>query len=133
MNRKELMEAFNRRPRIGSLATADSKGDVNAAVFGSPQMLDENTVVMGIGRNRSLANLEDNPKAVFIFMEPAQSALEWKGARVYLDVESIEKEGPLFDRIKAQIRKVAGDRSADAMHAALRFKIREIRPLIAPP
>ena len=70
MDRKQLMEMFNKRPRIGALSTANKAGDVNAAVFGSPQMTDENTVVMGIGNNRSLENLLDNPKAVFIFMEP---------------------------------------------------------------
>ena len=54
MNRQELPALFNKRPRIGSLATANRKGEVNAAVFGSPQMIDENTVVMGIGRKSPL-------------------------------------------------------------------------------
>ena len=70
MNRNEVMELFNKRPRIGTLSTANQKGEVNVAVFGSPQMIDENTVVMGIGKNRSLANLKENPHAVFIVMEP---------------------------------------------------------------
>ena len=56
MDRKEVMEFFNKRPRVGTLSTANSEGDVNVAVFGSPQMVDEETVVMGIGRNRSLRN-----------------------------------------------------------------------------
>ena len=32
MDRKELMALFNKRPRIGALSTANSSGDVNAAV-----------------------------------------------------------------------------------------------------
>ena len=32
MERKELMEMFNKYPRIGALATANNDGDVNAAV-----------------------------------------------------------------------------------------------------
>ena len=59
MDRKEVMELFNQRPRIGSLSTAGSKGDVNVAIFGSPQMIDKNTVVMGIGRNRTFQNRAD--------------------------------------------------------------------------
>jgi len=70
MDRKEVMELFNKRPRIGSLSTANRKGEVNVAVFGSPQMIDENTVIMGIGQNRSFSNLQENPKAVFIVVEP---------------------------------------------------------------
>ena len=59
MNRQEVMEIFNKRPRIGTLSTVNKKGEVNVAVFGSPQMIDENTVVMGIGRNRSFRNLQE--------------------------------------------------------------------------
>jgi len=133
MNRKELMEAFNKRPRIGALSTANRKGELNAAVFGSPHMPDEETVVMGIGKNRSLTYLQENPRAVFIFMEPGDSPLTWKGARLYLEVSGIETEGELFTRIREMIRKAAGDRSASAMHAAVRFRVTDVRPLIAPP
>ena len=79
MDRKELREAFNKRPRIGALSTSDGKGNVNVAVFGSPQMIDDNTIVMGIGNNRSYRNLQENPKAAFIIMEPGPTAPEWKG------------------------------------------------------
>ena len=85
MDRQELMELFNKYPRIGALATANKEGDVNVAVFGSPRMVDENTVVMGIGNNRSYRNLQRNPKAVFIVMEPGETVRDWKGARVYLE------------------------------------------------
>jgi len=93
MDRKELMALFNKRPRIGALSTANSNGDVNAAVFGSPQMIDENTIVMGIGKNRSYNYLRENPKAVFILMEPGAGPMEWKGVRVYLESAGIETAG----------------------------------------
>ncbi|HEN21426.1 MAG TPA: pyridoxamine 5'-phosphate oxidase family protein, partial [Desulfobacteraceae bacterium] len=68
MDRQELMTLFNKYPRIGTLSTSNKEGDVNVAVFGSPQMVDEDTVVMAIGQNRSYRNLQGNPKAVFIVM-----------------------------------------------------------------
>ena len=49
MNRQELMALFNKYPRIGTLSTANTEGEVNVAVFGSPRMIDENTIIMGIG------------------------------------------------------------------------------------
>ena len=132
MDRKEVMELFNKRPRIGSLSTASSKGDVNVAIFGSPQMIDNNTVVMGIGRNRTFQNLQENPKAAFIVMEPGESPMEWKGARVYLEVAGIETKGELLDQIKGMIAQAAGEGAAKMIHAAIRFNVTEVRPLIDP-
>jgi hypothetical protein len=130
MDRKELMEIFNKRPRIGALATSNKEGDVNAAVFGSPSMIDENTVIMGIGENRSFRNLQRNPKAVFIVMEPGDTVMNWKGARVYLEAVDMETEGDFFDQIKQNIVKAAGQQAADMIHAAIRFKITEVRPIV---
>ena len=130
MDRKKLMKMFNKRPRIGALATANKLGEVNAAVFGSPQMIDENTVVMGIGENRSFRNLQMNPKAVFIVMEPGESVMDWKGARVYLEATDLQAEGEFCDQIKQGIAKAAGQKAADMIHAAVRFKITDVRPIV---
>lgn len=130
MNRKEVIELFNKRPRIGSLSTANKRGEVNVAVFGSPQMIDENTVVMGIGQNRSFRNLQENPKAVFIVVEPGETVLDWKGARVYLEAVAIETGGGFYDQIRENIASAAGKAAADMIHAAVRFKITEVRPIV---
>jgi hypothetical protein len=130
MDRQELMGIFNKAPRIGSLSTANAQGDVNVAVFGSPQMIDENTVVMGIGENRSFRNLRENPKAAFIVMEPGETVMDWKGARVYLEALDIETGGGFYDQIKENIEKAAGKQAAQMIHAAIRFKITEVRPIV---
>ncbi|NIO03722.1 MAG: pyridoxamine 5'-phosphate oxidase family protein [Proteobacteria bacterium] len=130
MDRKDLMELFNKWPRIGTLSTANKEGDVNVAVFGSPRMVDENTVVMGIGENRSFRNLQRNPKAVFIVMEPGQTMMEWSGARVYLEAVDMETSGEFCNQIKGSIAKAAGQQAADVIHAAIRFKIKEVRPIV---
>ena len=132
MDRTEVMNLFNKRPRIGSLSTANQKGEVNVAVFGSPQMIDENTVVMGIGRNRSFANLQENPRAVFIVVEPGETVMDWKGARVYLEALAIETGGGFYEQIKENIAKAEGTAAADMIHAAIRFRITEVRPIVDP-
>ncbi|MCD6298681.1 MAG: pyridoxamine 5'-phosphate oxidase family protein [Deltaproteobacteria bacterium] len=126
------MDLFNKRPRIGSLSTANQKSEVNVAVFGSPQMIDENTVVMGIGRNRSFANLQENPNAVFIVVEPGETVMDWKGARVYLEALAIETDGGFYEQIKENISKAAGKATGDMIHAAIRFRITEVRPIVDP-
>jgi len=133
MDRKEVMKMFNKKTRIGSLATVNQNGDVNAAVFGSPRMIDEETVIMAIGDNRTFRNLQENPKATFLVVEPGDSPASWKGVRLYLTMDSFERYGELLDSFREKIRKVAGNASADAIVAALRFKVTDVRPLIAPP
>jgi Pyridoxamine 5'-phosphate oxidase len=126
----KLMDYFNKSPRIGTLSTASRVGKVDAAVFGSPRMTDEKTVVMGLGKNRSLANLQENPHAVYLIMEPGKSLMEWKGIRVYLRMKTAATSGPQLDAYKKQIAQVAGPDAAKMIHAAVTFEVTEVRPLV---
>lgn len=132
MDRKAVMEMFNKQSRIGALATSNKNGDVNVAVFGSPRMIDEQTIIMAIGDNRSYQYLQENPKASFIVVEPGENIAQWKGVRLYLEVSEFERYGEVLDSFREKIRKVAGDASANAIQAAIRFKVVDVRPLIAP-
>ncbi len=126
----KLMEYFNKQPRLGSLSTSSKDGKVDAAIFGSPHMVDEKTVVMGTAKNRTLANLQENPHAVFLIMEPGSTLLEWKGVRVYLKVKDISTSGEMFDMIRTQAAKFVGEAAAKMMYAAVTFDVEEVRPLI---
>jgi len=125
----KLMEYFNKQPRLGTLSTADKAGNVNVAYFGSPRMVDEKTVFMGLGKNRTFANLQENPHAAYMIMEPGASLPEWKGVRVYLTMTECQTSGEKLDQIKAVIAQKAGEGAAKMIHAAVTFEIKEIRPL----
>ena len=126
----KLMDYFNKSPRIGTLSTADKAGKVDSGVFGSPRMTDERTIVMGLGKNRSLVNLQQNPHAVYLIMEPGATLMDWKGIRVYLKAQNIATSGPVLDNFKAQMAKVAGEEAAKMIHAAVSFVVTEVRPII---
>jgi hypothetical protein len=126
----ELMEFFNKSSRIGSLSTADKAGNVDSAIFGSPHMTDDKTVVMGLGKNRTLSNLQQNPHAVFLIVEPGASIMDWKGIRVYVKVQNIATSGPAFETFKARMAKVAGEEAAKMVSAMVSFQVTDIRPLI---
>ncbi len=126
----KLMDYFNKAPRIGTLSTADKAGKVNSALFGSPRMTDEKTVVMGLGKNRTLANLQENPHAVFLILEPGKTLMDWKGIRVYLKAKTIASSGPALDTFKAQMAKVAGEAATKMINATVTFEVTEIRPLV---
>ena len=126
---KKLMDYFNKQPRLGTLSTADKSGKVNAAYFGSPRMIDEKTVFMGLGNNRTFANLQDNPRAVFMVMEPGKTIMDWKGARLYVEMTDCQTSGEKLDELKAKIAEAAGESAAKMMYAAVTFEVKEIRPL----
>ena len=126
----KLMEYFNKSPRLGTLSTADKAGNIDSGVFGSPHMTDEKTVVMGLGKNRTLANLQQNPHAVYLIMEPGATIMDWKGIRVYLKAQNIATSGPVLDTYKAEMAKVAGEEAAKMIYAAVSFDVTEVRPLI---
>jgi hypothetical protein len=128
MNEK-LMEYFNKQPRLGTLSTADKNGKVNVAYFGSPRMTDPKTVFLGLGNNRTLANLKENPSAAFMIMEPGNSLPEWKGVRIYLKAKEIETEGNKLEMIRKAIAEKAGENAAKMIQAAVTFEVLEVRPL----
>jgi Pyridoxamine 5'-phosphate oxidase len=124
----KLVDYFNKMPRLGTLSTASKAGKVNVAYFGSARMIDEKTIFMGCGKNRTFANLQENPNAVFIIMEPGNSPPEWKGVRLYLKMTECETSGKKLDMLKAQLAEKAGEAAAKMMHAAITFRIEELRP-----
>jgi hypothetical protein len=128
MNEK-LMKYFNKQPRLGTLSTSGKDGRVNVAYFGSPLMTDPKTIFMGLGNNRTLANLKENPWAAYMIMEPGNTLPEWKGVRLYLKVTEIETEGNKLEQIRRLIAEKAGPNAAKGIQAAVTFEVIEIRPL----
>jgi len=127
----KLTDFFNKQPRLGSLSTADKSGKVNAAYFGSIQMIDDKTVVMGLGSNRTLKNLQENPYAVFMIMEPGKTLPEWKGLRVYLKMTECNQSGRKLDEMRAKIAEKVGAETANKMiQAAVQFEVAEVRPIV---
>jgi hypothetical protein len=127
---KKLMDYFNKQPRLGCMSTSEKNGKVNVACFGSPHMVDEKTVIMGISKNRTFENLRENPNAVFMIMEPGKTLTEWKGIRVYLTVKQYETSGERLEAIRSQIAQRAGEAAAKRVHAAVTFEVGEVRPVI---
>jgi hypothetical protein len=123
------MDYFNKQPRLGTLSTASKDGKANTAYFGSPYMVDEKTIIMGLTKNRTLFNLQENPKAVFMIMEPGKTLSEWKGVRLYVKMTDCSTAGEKLDQMKAKIAAHAGEAAAKMIHAALTFEVQEIRPL----
>lgn len=124
-----LMEFFNKQPRLGVLSTANKAGEVNSAYFGSLRMVDEKTVVMALGNNRTFSHLQENPNACYLIMEPGKALPEWKGVRIYLKMTRCETSGDTVETMKKQLAEKAGPAAAKIVYAAVTFEVTSIRPL----
>ena len=139
-----LIEYFNKAPRLGVLSTSSKDGKVDSAVFGSPQMIDEKTVLIATAQNRTFENLMENPNAVYMIleqcsestreeninMEPGSFAMDWKGIRVYMTMKEYMTSGQMLEMIRNQAANFVGVEAAKLIYAAITFEIYEVRPLV---
>ena len=128
---KEIIEIVNKAGRIGVLGTTNELGQPNVAYFGSPRLSEDGTLIMGLGSNRTLKNLEENPLAVFFCVAESPVTFTTPGYRLYLKVREIQKAGPIFDGVKKAIAEHAGPEAAKMIVAGVAFDVTEVRPLVA--
>ncbi len=129
MNAK-LVEYFNKQPKLATLSSADKSGKADVAVLGSPRMVNEKTVVLTLRKNRTFANLQENPHAVLAIMEPGKTSPEWKGVRVYLKMIDCQTSGEQLETLRSQAIARLGEATAKLMHAAVTLEVYEVRPMI---
>jgi hypothetical protein len=127
---ENLIEYFNKSPRIGVLSTSSTDGRIDLAVFGSPQMIDEKTVIAATADNRTFANLREDPYAMYAIMETGDSITDWKGIRVYMKLKDYATSGEMLEMIRSEAAKFVGEEGAKMIHASLTFEVYEVRPLV---
>ncbi|MBI5568725.1 MAG: pyridoxamine 5'-phosphate oxidase family protein [Desulfomonile tiedjei] len=116
-------------PRINVLSTSSNRGEANVALFGSPVLIDESTVMMMLSENRTYANLRENPRAALLVIMPGTTGMQTEGCRLYLKVKTIEDSGPALDAMKAKIKAKVGN-AADMLKHLVVFEVEETRPLV---
>jgi hypothetical protein len=93
-------------------------------------MIDEKTVVMALGNNKTFSNLMENPYAAFMIFEPGMALSDWKGLRIYLKMKGYQTSGEQFETMRERVGQMAGAEPAKMVHAAVTFEVQEIRPLV---
>jgi len=127
---KEVFETVNKPGRVGVLGTSNKEGQPNIAYFGSLNLMENGTVVLGLGNNRSLSNLKENPLAVLFCVTESPVTFGTAGYRLYLKVQAIQDEGELYDNIRGAIAKHAGEEAAKIIVAAVALEVTGVRGLI---
>ena len=76
-----LSEYFEKATGLGILATSDSAGAVNAAVYAKPHFIDEETIAFIMADKLTHHNVQQNPRAAYLFKEAGE---KYVGKRLYL-------------------------------------------------
>lgn len=76
-----LSDYFDSAKGRGALATADSSGRVNTAIYARPHFMEEHVVAFIMRERLTHANLQTNPHAAYLFIEDGPG---YAGKRLHL-------------------------------------------------
>lgn len=121
-----LAEYFQNVAGVGVLATANKDGEVDAAIFSTPHVL-ENRQVAFIMRDRlTHKNLQSNPFAMYLFME--EGAL-YKGTRLFLKKTGEDTNTKLINKLSRR-RLPPDEDKARGQKFLVYFEITKTLPLV---
>ncbi len=112
---------------LGVMATADRQGQVNAAIYARPHIIDATTLVWGMTDRRTFHNVAENPHAAYLFK---LSVPGFHGVRLGLERIRVENEGEILAIIKRNTDAIVGPGAGSAVTHAVWFRVTEARPLI---
>ncbi len=120
----ELQAYFESADGVGILSTADAGGQVNAAVYARPHVIDEKTVAFIMRERLSYRNLLSNPHACYLFVEDGAG---YVGRRLYLTKVREESDTDVIAQFRRRQRK---DEEPDENKSLVYFTVDRIRPLV---
>ncbi len=122
----KLSELFKEAGR-GVIATSNTLGEVNVAIYAAPHVVDDETLAWGMTEGRTYRNVMENPRAAYLYM---YAGAGYSGARLGLKLTGIENSGEMLDVIKARTREIVGPEAAAAVNHVAYFAVVEVRDLI---
>ena len=120
-----LYDYFENTVGTGVLATADSNGNVDIAIYARPHVIDEKTVAFVMNERLSYKNLTSNPKAAYLFVKEEPG---YKGKRLYLTKTREETDVELMESMRR--RKTDKYQESDLKKYLVYFSVDKIRPLV---
>jgi hypothetical protein len=123
----ELEEYFESNEGIGVLATADSMGNVNAAIYARPHFMADDEIAFIMTDRLTHENLQSNSKAVYLFKESGDA---YKGKRLYCTRLREEKDSDLINKLRRRTYPSQEKADKKATRYLVYFRIDRVLPLI---
>lgn len=124
----DLKDYFNAKKGVGILATADSDGKVDAAVYATPHFMDDGSLAFIMRDRLTHHNLTSNPSAVFLFIEKDAG---YSGKRLFLEKIGEEENSELLKRLSRRPYP-EGEDPKKGIRFLVFFKVVRTLPLIGP-
>ena len=122
----DLKNYFTTTTGTGILATADLKGQVNAAVYSRPHVNDDGTLSFIMANKLTHSNLQENPSAAYLFQENDPG---YKGCRLFLKKKSEEKNPALVEEICKRCKLHGAEGEVKELFV-VHFEVEKTLPLI---
>ncbi len=90
-------EYFGSAKGRGVLATAGADGRVDAAVYATPHVMDDETLAFIMADRLTHHNLKSNPHAAYLFMEDGE---KYEGKRLFLTKIGEETDKKVLDSLR---------------------------------
>lgn len=121
----DLRRYFDENRGHGVLSTANDRGEVDAAMFASPHVMEDGKVAFIMQDKLTHANLQTNPHAVYLFVENEPGGgKKWAGKRLFLRKIEEEKD---TERLYA-LRRRRTERG-DKVRFLVFFEVTKVLPL----
>ncbi len=96
----KLQEYFSGKAGVGVISTSNEKGEVNSAVYAKPHVTGKNTVAFIMRDRLTRANLKENAKASYLFIEHDQG---FKGVRLSLRMTGETDDKEAIDALSRRV------------------------------
>jgi len=93
----ELKEYFEDTAGSGIMATADSDGKVDAAIYARPHVMDDGTIALIMRDRLTHLNLQSNPHACYMYIEKGPG---YRGKRFFLTKIREEEDSELLHSMR---------------------------------
>jgi len=123
----KLSKYFENVKGKGILATADTSGTVDAAMYARPHFMDEDTIAFIMAERLSHENLRSNPNACYLFVENGD---KYVGKRLYLTKTKEEENTQLIENLRRQHHYIAHAEYYKENKYLVYFHIDKVLPLI---
>jgi Mor family transcriptional regulator len=122
-----LSEYFEKATGLGIMATADSAGAVNAAVYAKPHFIDEETVAFIMADKLTHHNVQQNPRAAYLFKEAGE---KYVGRRLYLSKTKEIQDPQLVSEMRRKKYPELSEKYTNENKFIVYFKIDKVLPLL---
>ncbi len=120
-----LKTYFENTKGVGVMATANAEGEVNAAIYSRPHVIEDGSIALIMRDRLTHANIQSNPHATYLFKEDGAG---YQGKRLYLVKIREEKDPERISQFRR--RSPSSDKNRDEPVFLVFFKLEKELPLI---